>query len=204
LPWSILCGIGVRFNFICHEMFGGVSDEPALRTGRRLLPFNRRKRLLASIMPAAAERHDGIASALHIATDMMHRPQHVFDSVGAGERTAQRTLIAVPETAAFSSGAHDSNFGSGRLAGRRSRGLSRTHCRSHPASCRPSAAISSDKRSIRSSSRWQSSANPWMICTMRGDGTWSAWQRCEVTRRARIEDLAEQRRRAPRGRHEFD
>ena len=24
-----ICGIGVRFNFICHEMFGGVSDEPA-------------------------------------------------------------------------------------------------------------------------------------------------------------------------------
>jgi hypothetical protein len=47
-------------------------------------------------MPAAAERHDGIASALHIATDTMHRPQQVFDSVGAGERTAQRTLIAVP------------------------------------------------------------------------------------------------------------
>ena len=90
MPWNILCGIGVRFNFICHEMFGGVSDEPALRTGRCLQAF-----LLASIMPAAAERHDGIASALHIATDTMHRPQHVFDSVGAGERTAQRTLIAV-------------------------------------------------------------------------------------------------------------
>jgi len=33
-----------------------------------------------------------------------------------------------------------------------------------------------------------------MIRTMRGDSTWSAWQGCEVTRRARIEDLAEQRR----------
>jgi hypothetical protein len=73
-------------------------------------------------MPAAAERHDGIASALHIATDTMHRPQHVFDSVGAGERTAQRTLIAVPGDCSFER-PRDSNFGSDRLAGRRSRGL---------------------------------------------------------------------------------
>lgn len=36
----------------------------------------------------SAQRHDGIAPALHIAPDTMHRPHHVFDSVGAGERTA--------------------------------------------------------------------------------------------------------------------
>jgi hypothetical protein len=92
LPWKILWGIGVRFNFICHKMFGGVRDEPALRW---LQAFNR-KSLLTSIMPAAAEHHDGITSALHIATDTMHCFQHVFDSVGAGERTAQLTLTAVP------------------------------------------------------------------------------------------------------------
>ena len=57
----MLCGIGVRFNFVCDEMLGGMSDEPALRTGRCLQAFNRRKPLLASIMPAAAQRqhHDG-------------------------------------------------------------------------------------------------------------------------------------------------
>jgi len=49
LPWNILCGIGIRFNFICDEMFGRVSDEPALRTGRCLQAFNRRKPF-ASIM----------------------------------------------------------------------------------------------------------------------------------------------------------
>jgi hypothetical protein len=54
--WNILCGIGVRFNFICDEMLGGVSDELALRTGRGLQAFNRRKPLLASIMLAAAQR----------------------------------------------------------------------------------------------------------------------------------------------------
>jgi hypothetical protein len=28
LPQNILCGIGRRFNFICDEMLGGVSDDP--------------------------------------------------------------------------------------------------------------------------------------------------------------------------------
>src|SRR6516164_5508248 len=43
--------------------------------------------------------------------------------------------------------------------------------RSQPASCRARAVISPDKQSIRSSSRRQSSANPPMMRTMRGDST---------------------------------
>jgi hypothetical protein len=56
LPWNILCSIGIPFNFICHEMLGGVSDEPTLRAGKCLQAFNRRKPLLASITLAAAQR----------------------------------------------------------------------------------------------------------------------------------------------------
>jgi hypothetical protein len=37
-------------------------------------------------MPAAvAQRHRGMVSSLHIATDPAHRPHHVLDRVGAGE-----------------------------------------------------------------------------------------------------------------------
>src|SRR5215467_10956491 len=43
--------------------------------------------------------------------------------------------------------------------------------RSQPASCRARAVISPDKQSIRSSSLRQSSANPSMMRTMRGDST---------------------------------
>jgi hypothetical protein len=59
-------------NFICHKMFGGVG-APRSEDWQVLTSINRQKRLLASIMPAA-ERHDGIASALHIATDTTRRP----------------------------------------------------------------------------------------------------------------------------------
>ena len=31
MPCKILCGIAIRFNFICDGMFDGVSDEPTLR-----------------------------------------------------------------------------------------------------------------------------------------------------------------------------
>jgi hypothetical protein len=31
LPWNILCGVGIGFNFICDEMLGSASDEPVLR-----------------------------------------------------------------------------------------------------------------------------------------------------------------------------
>ena len=39
LPWNILFGIDVRFNFICDEMIGGVSDEPRFEDWQVLTSF---------------------------------------------------------------------------------------------------------------------------------------------------------------------
>jgi hypothetical protein len=82
-------------NFICHKMFGGVGGARS-EDWQVLTSINRQKRLLASIMPAAAERHDGIASALHIATDTM-RPPGMFSIPCCGRANAQRTPIAAEE-----------------------------------------------------------------------------------------------------------
>ena len=70
LPSEIICRIGVRFNFICYKIFGGVSGELALRTGRCL----QRKRLLASSCRQPPSAMTALPCIRHDAPDTMHRP----------------------------------------------------------------------------------------------------------------------------------
>jgi hypothetical protein len=86
----ILCGNDLRFNLL-----GGVRSRPSdkRRSKDREEPVGFQTAEALSRFHHAcrrpAERHGGISPSLHIATDATHRPHHVLDRIGAGERATQ-------------------------------------------------------------------------------------------------------------------
>ena len=87
----MLCGISVVFNSL-GDVFALVSCQRGSEN-RQVLMGSQSTEALGRFQHSGgrpAQRHRGIAPALHVATNATHCPHDVLDRVGAGERAPQR------------------------------------------------------------------------------------------------------------------
>ena len=87
----MLCGISVVFKSL-GEVLGLMSCQRSSENVEVLVGFQSTEALgrLQHAGSGPAQRHRGITPSLHVATDATHRPHHVLDRVGAGERATER------------------------------------------------------------------------------------------------------------------
>ena len=87
----MLGGIGLRFNLPGCDVLSCASGKRGSEDREQPVSFQTAKAFCcfhhARCRPA--ERHCGTSPSLHLATDATHRPHHVLDRVGAGERAPQ-------------------------------------------------------------------------------------------------------------------
>src|SRR6516225_4566694 len=83
--------IGVVFNLL-GDVFALVSCQRRSENRQVLMGFQSTEALgrFQHSGGRPAQRHRGVAPALHVATDTTHCPHQLLDRVGAGERAPQR------------------------------------------------------------------------------------------------------------------
>src|SRR5215831_14104538 len=86
----LLCGVSVVFNSL-GDILGLVSCKRSSESGQVLVGFQSTEALgrFQHAGGRPAQRHRGIAPALHVATNATHCPHDVLDRVGAGERAPE-------------------------------------------------------------------------------------------------------------------
>jgi hypothetical protein len=77
----MLCGVSLRFNVLCDEVLGGVSDKRSPEDRELLLGFQAMEALgrFHHSSGRSTQRHRSISPSLYVATDAAHGPHHVLD-----------------------------------------------------------------------------------------------------------------------------
>jgi hypothetical protein len=86
----MLCGVSVVFNSL-GEVVGLMSCKRSSENVQVLVGFQSTEAFgcFHHTGGGPAQRHRGVSPSLHVATDAAHRPHHVLNWVGAGERAPE-------------------------------------------------------------------------------------------------------------------